>query len=594
MKSITNLRTFAIDGVSQVFDYLGEGRPKFEGVFQYLMVCVLMGVALWVRLAVAPLDAGLQYLTLFPAVTLSAVIFGFRAGLFAVFIGICIATFIFVPPYYTISLHSIEVALWSNTVFLVDGLIVSLAVLAMHRYQEKLAITVKNLEWAGEYLRDSQADLHRAQSMGNIGNWRLDVRHNQLHWSDENYRIFGIPVGNPLTYENFLSIVYPDDRDYVDRMWQAALHGEPYDIEHRIIVNGAVRYVRENALLEFGESGELLGGFGTTQDITQSRLREMEYQRIIQTTSEGFWFCDTTGRILEVNDSYCRMVGYTREEMLKMRIQDIEASESPQEVAKHIQRIVEVGHDLFETRHRRKNGELIDFEISVNRSASRNDAIVVFARDITDRVKRNELRLIEIKQQRDVLIREVHHRIKNNLQGVVGLLRQHVSEHPNMAEVVDVIIGRIYSIAIIHGLQAQEMSEEVGLSPLMNLIIDASGTAVEYHDDLTHSLMLSRDEAVPIALVLNELFTNAGKHRSQQSTVVVKLVERGSHAIITLSNSFDARLTDELKDGQGLSLVRSLLPRKSAILTMQEAEGVFTAELDLAPPVVIHKRVDTQ
>lgn len=377
-------------------------------------------------------------------------------------------------------------------------------------------------------------------------------------------------------------------------MWQAALHGEPYDIEHRIIVNGAVRYVRENALLEFGESGELLGGFGTTQDITQSRLREMEYQGIIQTISEGFWFCDTTGRILEVNDSYCRMVGYTREEMLKMRIQDIEASESPQEVAKHIQRIVEVGHDLFETRHRRKNGELIDFEISVNRSASRNDAIVVFARDITDRVKRNELRLIEIKQQRDVLIREVHHRIKNNLQGVVGLLRQHVSAHPNMAEVVDVIIGRIYSIAIIHGLQAQEMSEEVGLSPLMNLIIDASGTVVEYHDDLTHSVMLSRDEAVPIALVLNELFTNAGKHRSKQSTVAVRLVERGSHAIITLSNLFDARLTDELKDGQGLSLVRSLLPRNSATLTMQEAEGVFTAELDLAPPVVIHKQFDTQ
>lgn len=553
-----------------------------------------MGVALWVRLTVAPLDAGLQYLTFFPAVTLSAVIFGFRAGLFAVFVGMCIATFIFVPPYYTISLHSIEVALWSDTVFLVDGLIVSLAVLAMHRYQEKLATTVKNLEWAGECLRDSQADLHRAQSMGNIGNWRLDVRHNQLHWSDENYRIFGIPVGNPLTYEYFLSIVHPDDRDYVDRMWQAALHGEPYDIEHRIIVNGAVRYVRENAQLEFGESGELLGGFGTTQDITQSKLRQMEYQRIIQTTSEGFWFCDTTGRILEVNDSYCRMVGYTREEMLKMRIPDIEASESPQEVARHMRQIIEVGHDLFETRHRCKNGELIDLEISVNRSASRDDAFVVFVRDITERVKREELRLIEIKEQRDVLIREVHHRIKNNLQGVVGLLRQHVSEHPNMAEVVDVIIGRIYSIAIIHGLQAQEMSEEVGLSPLMNLIIDASGTAVEYHDDLTHSVMLSRDEAVPIALVLNELFTNAGKHRSQQSTVVVKLVERGSHAIITLSNSFDARLTDELKDGQGLSLVRSLLPRKSAILTMQEAEGVFTAELDLAPPVVIHKRVDTQ
>jgi len=123
-------------------------------------------------------------------------------------------------------------------------------------------------------LRDSQADLNRAQSVGQIGSWRLNVQRNELHWSDENHRIFGIPVGTSLTYETFLSTIHPDDQEYVDRMWTAALGGAPYDIEHRVVAGGEVKWVRERAELEFDEQGRLLGGFGTTQDVTGLKQAE--------------------------------------------------------------------------------------------------------------------------------------------------------------------------------------------------------------------------------------------------------------------------------------------------------------------------------
>jgi len=137
---------------------------------------------------------------------------------------------------------------------------------------------------AEEALRQSRQDLDRAQEVGQIGSWRLDVIRNVLTWSDENHRIFGVPKGTPLTYETFLGIVHPDDRRYVDTQWQAGLRGEPYDIEHRIVVGEQVKWVREKAYLEFGDAGELLGGFGITQDITQRKqaeetLRESE-QRV--------------------------------------------------------------------------------------------------------------------------------------------------------------------------------------------------------------------------------------------------------------------------------------------------------------------------
>jgi len=130
-----------------------------------------------------------------------------------------------------------------------------------------------------EELHKGRIDMDRAQEVGQIGSWRLDIRRNVLTWSVENHRIFGVTKGTPLTYEAFLAIVHPDDRQYVDAQWNAGLAGEPYDIEHRIVVNGQVRWVREKAYLEFDDTGELLGGFGITQDITERKQLEEELRR---------------------------------------------------------------------------------------------------------------------------------------------------------------------------------------------------------------------------------------------------------------------------------------------------------------------------
>ncbi len=120
-----------------------------------------------------------------------------------------------------------------------------------------------------EALWESRQDFLHAQTLGQMGSWRLNVARNELIWSDENHRIFGISKTTPMTYETFLAIVHPDDREYVDRMWQAGLRGEPYDIEHRLVVDGKVKWVREKAVLEFDNKGNLLGGFGITQDVTR-------------------------------------------------------------------------------------------------------------------------------------------------------------------------------------------------------------------------------------------------------------------------------------------------------------------------------------
>ncbi len=130
-----------------------------------------------------------------------------------------------------------------------------------------------------EKLRQSREDMARAQEVARSGSWRLDIKSNILIWSDENYRIFGIPLGTAMTYETFLETVHPDDREFVDTEWKAGIAGKSYDIEHRIISNGFVKWVREKAYLEFDEAGNLLSGFGITQDITDRKYMQENLQK---------------------------------------------------------------------------------------------------------------------------------------------------------------------------------------------------------------------------------------------------------------------------------------------------------------------------
>jgi PAS domain S-box-containing protein len=139
------------------------------------------------------------------------------------------------------------------------------------------AFDITERKQAEDKLLKQQYFLSKAQEIGKIGTWELDIKKNILVWTDENYRIFGLPIGTELTYEIFLDCVHPSDREYVDREWKAAFDKKPYDIEHRLLMSdGSIKWVREKAQLEFDEQGNCLRGTGFTQDITARKQVEEE------------------------------------------------------------------------------------------------------------------------------------------------------------------------------------------------------------------------------------------------------------------------------------------------------------------------------
>lgn len=137
--------------------------------------------------------------------------------------------------------------------------------------------------------------------------------------------------------------------------------------------------------------------------MTEMRRTELQYSKVIQASIDGFCVNDIDGRFLEVNDAYCDLTGYCREELLDMRMADIEVVEKPEETAPRIRKIIKSGSERFVTRHRRKNGSIVDVEISINFVRAPKDLFFMFIRDITDRQQTEEGLLLEEETFRTIV-----------------------------------------------------------------------------------------------------------------------------------------------------------------------------------------------
>ncbi|ACL06100.1 multi-sensor hybrid histidine kinase [Desulfatibacillum aliphaticivorans] len=133
---------------------------------------------------------------------------------------------------------------------------------------------------------------------------------------------------------------------------------------------------------------------------SQDSLKESGelYRSILETTMDGFWVTDIEGRLLEVNDAYCQMSGYTKNELTAMKISDLEAQEDASKVTRHIEKLASMGSDRFESRHRKKDGGIMDIEVSVQFRPEQGGRVVCFLRDISER-KKTEAALVESEQK---------------------------------------------------------------------------------------------------------------------------------------------------------------------------------------------------
>lgn len=346
------------------------------------------------------------------------------------------------------------------------------------------------------------------------------------------------------------------------------------------------------------------------REITGRKRAEAEL-RIAATAfecQEGMIITDTNRIILRTNQSFTRIMGYTDEEVVGrattfMRSDRLPASfyDAAWEAARRD------GSWQAEVWHRRKNGEVFPQWLTSTAVKDEHGNITHFVIthiDITSRKQQEAKRLTDEAAHRDTLVREVHHRIKNNLQGITGLLRQFAQRHPETASLMNQAIGQVQGISVIHGLQGGADPSSVRLCELTGAI--AAEVQALWQSPVVLDIppewvpcVIAGNEAVPIALVINELIVNAVKHGGKASGSVSITLRKGAKPDmleITIINRGQLALDDMQTDRphSGLQLIAALMPHHGARIVREQRGDTVVTLLELGPPVLsLHLKEST-
>ncbi len=187
------------------------------------------------------------------------------------------------------------------------------------------------------------------------------------------------------------SVWHPEDYDQIVKSINiSAKNLTPWQCDYRVRYEGGeVRWLSGHSVPQREENGAVLW-HGFIEDVTDVKQKEIEYQTVLEASFSGFFCADLFGNFLDANSAICRMLGYTRQELLKMNVATVEVTETADEMAIHIQAIVQAGHDNFETRYLCKDGSVIDIEINVLYSEALGRRFFVFASDISARKRMEE------------------------------------------------------------------------------------------------------------------------------------------------------------------------------------------------------------
>ncbi|MFA5251900.1 MAG: PAS domain S-box protein [Phycisphaerae bacterium] len=367
---------------------------------RYIYAILAVPIIILTRLALMPLvGPGVPYVTLFPVSVAVALLAGMGPAILTGILGSIVIDYLFIEPLYLLEFNVPGISRMA-VVVLTSAFVgyVGNILRAARAKAEKQAFE----------LRESKKDLDRAQAVARSGSWRLDVQQNKLTWSDESYRIFGVSVGTILTYESFFTYIHPDDREYVDKKWKAALNGEKYDIEHRIVVDGQIKWVRERAELDFEKEGTLLGGFGTVTDITRRKDAEEALRKahdelegrvtertaqlaqqaaLLELADDAILVRDFDGQITFWNQGAVKTYGYTAKQAIGSITRELLKTVFPEPLDEIKSDVIANSHWEGELLHTRSDGRQI---VVASRWALQQDengrslGILEINRDITE------------------------------------------------------------------------------------------------------------------------------------------------------------------------------------------------------------------
>lgn len=367
--------------------------------------------------------------------------------------------------------------------------------------------------------------------------------------------------------------------DYLEPKYRQALDGESLSF--------TVDFQNRNYwcyLMPIRENGEVVAGALITWDITASnahrRLLHLLY-KAFDSSREGIMITDAKDEIgeeeiLYVNKGFEKMTGYSLEEVFGKNPSLLQGPNTESEVIREMVDTLARGERFEgETFNYRKDGSRYRLQWSIDPVKDATGKIthyISIQRDVTEEWKRKQ-QLRNMLEEKEVLIKEIHHRVKNNLAVISGLLelKSAKTESTEAREVLRESMLRVHAIAAIHEkLYQTEDFSSISIDNYVNELISYIGPSIQQNDrdiqintDISH-LQLPVTQAVPCGLILNELLSNVYKHAfpdRDQGKVNISMVSKNGNIIMELSDNgvgFPTDIDPDRPNSLGLTLVKTL------------------------------------
>lgn len=466
-------------------------------------------------------------------------------------------------------------------------------------------IDITERKKAEEALRESEERWQFALEGAGDGVWDWNMQTNKVHFSRQWKAMLGYDENEISdTLDEWDSRVHPDDRERAYADLNRHLEGKTpmYVNEHRVrCKNGEYKWILDRGkVINRTPDGGPLRVIGTHADITDRRQAEERYTTFMRNALDGFVIFDKRWRIVEGNEAYIQMTGYSREELMGIHISELEATLNIEEISSIYKTLQSRGSMRFETRHKKKDGTAIDVEVSIRlqEDEKQNNQTFVIIRDISEK-KKAEAALENSVREKEALFHELQHRTKNNLNMITSLISLEMNrpESAGSWKILESLKGRIMSVTDLYTLLSMsDVAARVNLDEYIQSI--ASSVAATYVSGMStvtiekecERVSANPKDATAWGLIANELLTNALKYAfpaGASGAIRVSLRKTDGSIELAVSDNGPGPAADfdiERPKGFGLLLVNMLTRQLGGVFAFERgSENVFSVRVP-APP----------
>jgi PAS domain S-box-containing protein len=480
-------------------------RPGTPGA--YALALVSVGVATVLRVALDPYVVGIPFATFWPAVVLTALIGGVGAGLSCVALSAAAAQFFVMAPHFALYVEGRR-DLSDLLLFFVLAFFCVILITQLHDAIDR--------ERAEQALRESRQQFQLCLSAALLGSWRYDPARRVFSWDAHAREIFGL-AENDTPLEEFMTRVYPDDKERVWAAYNAALDpAEPKRsaTEFRIRrADGDIRWIRAWGLTHFdmegaGRERRAASVVGTVEDMTERKHHEELLQRqadLLDQSHDAILTMRTDCRgIAYWSRGAERLYGYTAAEAEGRRVHELLQTRAPIPIEDINAQIIHEGSWYGELTHTTRDGRDIVVESHIVRVSYDGETFALETnRDITQRKRAEE--------QLRLMMREMNHRAKNMLSVVDAIAHQTATRNPD--DFIERFSERIQALSANQELLIRNEWKGVDIGSLIRAQLAHFADLIDSRIAMQGPVLrVTAVGAQAIGLALHELATNAGKY----------------------------------------------------------------------------------